>query len=191
MRKIIIFILCGLVCAAMLCACADNTSVDPSVSGDASGDNFDSVPEDMLKPVDEELLGDAMTMTINNPWKDYSTAEEAFSAVGFEMTLPEIEGYVIESYRTMSGYLLEIIYSSGQDTITIRKAIGAEDISGDYTAYTEEMEAEVADNKCVTFKGQNGSVKLCVWTCGDYSYSVSFEAPVLQEYAQNIVLAVE
>lgn len=189
MRKIIIFILCGLVCAAMLCACADNTSVDPSVSGDASGDNFDSVPEDMLKPVDEELLGDAMT--IGNPWKDYSTAEEAFSAVGFEMTLPEIEGYEITNYRAMPGYLLEIIYSSGQDTITIRKAIGTEDISGDYTAYAEEMEADVADNKCVTFKGQNGSVKVCKWVYGDYTYSLSFEEPVLQEYAQNIVLAVE
>lgn len=186
MRKIIIFILCGLISMAMLCACADNTAVDPSVSDD---DNFDSVPEDMLEPADEEVLGEAMT--IGNPWKDYSTAEEAFGAVGFEMTLPEIEGYAISNYRAMSGYLLEIIYSSGQDTITIRKAIGTEDISGDYTAYTEETEADVADNKCVTFKGENGSVKVCTWLCGDYTYSLSFEAPVLQEYAQNIVLAVE
>lgn len=185
MRKIIIFILCGLLSVAMLCACADNTA-DPSV-----GENFDSVPEEMLEPVDEELLGDAMTMTIDNPWKDYSTAEEAFGAVGFEMSLPEIFGYEITHYRAMSGYLLEIIYSSGQDTITIRKAIGSEDISGDYTAYTEEMEADVAEGKCVTFKGQNGSVKVCTWLCGDYTYSLSFEAPVLQEYAQNIVLAVE
>lgn len=183
MRKIILFILCGLLSVAMLCACADNTA-DPSVDN-----NFDSVPEEMLEPADEEILEGAMT--IGNPWKDYTTAEEAFGAVGFEMTLPKIEGYEITNYRAMSGYLLEIIYSSGQDRITIRKAIGTEDISGDYTAYTEVTEADVTDNKCVTFKGQNGSVKLCTWVYGDYTYSLSFEAPVLQEYAQNIVLAVE
>ncbi|MBQ8396205.1 MAG: hypothetical protein IJX54_04355, partial [Oscillospiraceae bacterium] len=94
MRKIILFILCGLLSVAMLCACADNTA-DPSVDN-----NFDSVPEEMLEPSDEEISEGAMT--IGNPWKDYTNADEAFSAVGFEMTLPEIEGYEISNYRAMS-----------------------------------------------------------------------------------------
>lgn len=106
---------------------------------------------------------------IANPWKTYETLEEAEAAVGFELELGEIiaDSYCAEIFRVMNGSLLEVVYSSGDDTVTVRKAAGEEDISGDYSTYEEIRIEEWADGSAA-YRGDR-SVVICR---GDFSYSL-------------------
>ena len=61
--------------------------------------------------------------------------------------------------------------------MTVRKARGSEDISGDYNQYDDIAETKVGDNT-VTIKGSGGEFSLALWVSGDYSYSVSVESGI-------------
>lgn len=79
-------------------------------------------------------------MQIANPWSGWETLAEAEEAVGFSLGLPEKigENYVAESYRTMSGELLEVNFFDGDYKVCVRKMKGEnQDISGDYTVYAQ------------------------------------------------------
>ena len=52
--------------------------------------------------------------------------------------------------------------------IRIRKASGNEDISGDYTQYTDTNIATIGELK-VTMKGENGQTNLATWTDNGYT----------------------
>lgn len=88
-----------------------------------------------------------------------------------------------KTYRVLSAdgdVMFEIIYASGEDeTARIRKAPGADDVSGDYNEYAE-TETVDAGGVSVTMKGENGLVKLAIWTNGDYSYALSVENAIGQ-----------
>lgn len=82
---------------------------------------------------------------IANPWSDWSTLDEAETAVGYALQLPETIGeYSAIRYRTMNGTakLLEIVYSDGAHEVTVRKAEGeGQDISGVYGHDVTETKA--------------------------------------------------
>ena len=127
---------------------------------------------------------DTETAQIPNPWTDYDSKDAAAQAAGFDLTVPdEISGCSEKSYRVLSAegdVMFEIIYASGEDeTARIRKAPGADDVSGDYNEYAE-TETVDAGGVSVTMKGENGLVKLAVWTNGDYSYALSVESGLSQ-----------
>ena len=121
---------------------------------------------------------------IPNPWTDYDSKDDAAQAVGFDLTVPdEISGCSEKSYRVLSAegdVMFEIIYASGEDeTARIRKAPGADDVSGDYNEYAETETVDGGGVR-VTMKGADGFVKLAVWTNGDYSYALSVESGLSQ-----------
>ena len=121
---------------------------------------------------------------IPNPWTDYDSKDDAAQAAGFDFTVPdEISGCSEKSYRVLSAegdVMFEIIYASGEDeTARIRKAPGANDASGNYNEYAETETVDVGGVR-VTMKGENGLVKLAVWTNGDYSYVLSVESGLSQ-----------
>ena len=127
---------------------------------------------------------DTENVQIPNPWTDYDSKDDAAQAAGFDLTVPdEISGCSEKSYRVLSAagdVMFEIIYASGEDeTARIRKAPGANDVSGDYNEYAE-TETVDAGGVSVTMKGENGLVKLAVWTNGDYSYVLSVESGLSQ-----------
>ena len=127
---------------------------------------------------------DTENAQIPNPWTDYDSKDDAAQAAGFDLTVPdEISGCSEKSYRVLSAagdVMFEIIYASGEDeTARIRKAPGANDVSGDYNEYAE-TETVDAGGVSVTMKGENGLVKLAVWTNGDYSYVLSVESGLSQ-----------
>ena len=87
--------------------------------------------------------------------------------------------------------MFEIIYASGEDeTARIRKAPGADDVSGDYNEYAE-TETVDAGGVSVTMKGENGLVKLAIWTNGDYSYALSVENAIGQSDMAALVANVQ
>ena len=138
-------------------------------------------PAEPEKPAHAETTEttDAENVQIPNPWTDYDAQTDAAQAAGFDLTVPdEISGCTEKSYRVLNAegdVMFEIIYASGEDEAArIRKAPGADDISGDYNEYAETETVDV-DGMRVTMKGEGGLVLLAVWTNGDYSYALSVE----------------
>ena len=77
--------------------------------------------------------------------------------------------------------MLEVIYSDKDpgeedavEAYRIRKAVGSDDISGDYNEYSETDEVSVSDNP-VALKGNDGSVFVAVWTSGAYTYAIDID----------------
>ena len=75
--------------------------------------------------------------------------------------------------------ILQVLRAGGDETARIRKAPGADDVSGDYNEYAE-TETVDAGGVSVTMKGKNGLVKLAIWTNGNYSYALSVESGLSQ-----------
>ena len=87
-----------------------------------------------------------------NPFSEFETLSAACRAAGVEIEIPEgPEGYPVTCYRAARDTgLLEIVYLDGPansedstEAYRIRKQAGEDDISGDYTEYTDLMEQEM------------------------------------------------
>lgn len=161
MKKLLIFT----ITAAMLLsltACAQ--SAKPDVSPDT--------------PAQEETVSGSTQ--IPNPWESYDTADAAANAAGFTLTAPEaISGSSAKTYQVMSSGDGEVIFAilfetgaDGERAAYIRKAPGADDISGDYNDYAETETLDV-NSRSVTMKGNDGLVNLALWTDGGYSYALN------------------
>ena len=159
MKKLLIFT----VTAAMLLSLAACTQhAKPDAQPDA--------------PAQEETVLD--NQQIPNPWTDCASKEEAAQLAGFDLTAPdEIAGTGEDAYQVMTGEdietIFEIDYASGEERAAyVRKAPGADDISGDYNNYAEVETVEENGVK-LTLKGNDGLVNLAVWTDGGYSYALN------------------
>ena len=67
----------------------------------------------------------------------------------------------------------EITYEGSSNTAWYRKTRGTEDISGDYTDYTQII-AENINGTAVTLKGNDDSIFLAIWQKDGYSSSLNF-----------------
>lgn len=108
-----------------------------------------------------------------NPWSDHDSLSQAETAVGFSLEMPETVGGVYKAtlFRTLSGQLLEVVYTDGDYKVTVRKQEGeGQDISGDYTDYRTIHET-VYDDGTVTAK-TDGTAVLMLIDHGGYSYSL-------------------
>lgn len=86
--------------------------------------------------------------------------------------------------------MIEVIYASGENEIArIRKAPGAEDISGGYNTYAEQTELTSGD-AAVTMKGADGLVQLAIWQADGYTYSVSVENGLTADAMAELVAQV-
>ena len=130
----------------------------------------------------EEML-DAASVQAINPFIDTKTLEEAQEIAGFELNVPGAEDpYTVLNYRAVEGSMLEIIYwdEKGTEGYRIRKAVGSEDISGDYNEYALEKTVTLADGTQVTLRGdEEDQWSLAVWTMTeasgekeDYSFAI-------------------
>ena len=184
MKKMIAFAL-STVMALSLASCAGQTNPGSS-SGSASGSSVER--------------GDGSGVQIPNPITEYTTMEEAAAAAGFDVTVPEtIDGYterVIQVFNANTeDAMFEVIYRDGgeesKNIIRIRKAPGAEDISGDYDQYAESSTEAVGEAE-VTMKGADGKVHLATWTKDGYTYSISVyaEAGVSSDSMAELVAGV-
>ena len=126
-----------------------------------------------------------------NPWKDYATLQEAEEAVGFFLELPQTlaDTYQAEAFRVMDGTLLEVVYCSEEDEVTLRKAAGEEDISGDYNQYETLVTEERADGSVLYRKNGDTIWGVLVFR-GEYSWSVLSETGLENETAEQFVSAV-
>jgi hypothetical protein len=156
MKKLFLIVVCA-VMAVLLAACGAQ-----SLSGDS-------------QPGEQEQAGGNLGgVQIPNPFTDCETIEEAEDLAGFDIALPGSlpEGYSRSAIRAVKDGMIEIIYTNGNDEIRIRKGMGSEDISGDYSEYGETGTEMVGGLK-VTMKGSGGKVNAASWQSGGYAFSVT------------------
>ena len=154
----------GLLCAVMvllLAACGGKTTENNEPNASASSESTEIKQENVQIP---------------NPWTECDSIEEAAENAGFAFETPkEIGDYKITSVCNLDQTMIEVVYQLTDDEekeITIRKGSGTDDISGDYTSYSESKQVKIGEYD-VTEQGDEGSVNLATWTADGYSYSVS------------------
>lgn len=111
---------------------------------------------------------------IANPWIEAKDQTDAQEQAGFSIQLPSSlpAEYGAPSFRVIPEEILEADYAgSGDATITVRKAAGSDDPSGDYNQYSDSKQVTVGTME-VTMKGNDGAVSLAVWQDGTNSYSI-------------------
>ena len=89
----------------------------------------------------------------------------------------------------MENSMIEVVCKMEDDTLTIRKGEGTEDISGDYNSYETSQEI-LSGGKTITVKGNSGIIYLAIWTVEDYSFAVRTNSGFSQEEILNIISAV-
>ena len=90
---------------------------------------------------------------------------------GFDLTLPK----AADKLEAIENEMIQAFYGEDGTDMLIRKALGSEDISGDYNEY---VQTETVDG--VTLKGADGQFSLAMWTDGDYTYSISVGSALSQ-----------
>jgi len=127
------------------------------------------------------------TAQIPNPMTEHETMAEAAEAAGFEMTVPEtVEGYGDRIIQDISGEMIQVVFLDGDDRLTLRKAEGDEDISGDYNNYPGTRSVRVGE-RSVTMRGTDSEISVATWTDGDYAFSVTSDRPVSEEEMAALV----
>ena len=123
-----------------------------------------------------------------DPFAEDKTLAEAAKAAGFELTAPVAEDAVI---RVIPEELIEVIdYAGEEETGRIRKGVGSEDVSGDYSVYAQVSTVDV-DGLTVTMKGDGGKERLAIWTCDGCTFSVSVTNGVTRNEMSALVKTVK
>ena len=111
---------------------------------------------------------------------------------GFSLEAPiEYADYNSLVIQAIADDMIEVIYFDAEKThegLRIRKAVGTDDISGDYNEYKEENIVKVGELE-VTEKGNDGNISVASWTYGTYSYSINVDEALLN--ADDIAKLVE
>ncbi len=134
------------------------------------------------------LTKNSRETAIVNPMEEVATSEEAEDITGYEITVPES---FMESRKTemfvYNGEMTEVSYlgRSGEILLTVRKAPGDEDISGDYNEYEKTTQIE-AGGTVYTLKGDSGMINLILFTRDGYSYSINCENGLTSEEALEL-----
>ena len=111
---------------------------------------------------------------IPNPFVEVKNLDEASKIAGFTLEVPETyEDYKQQVIQAIENDMIEVIYFNDTDNegLRIRKAIGTDDISGDYNEYRNVETVKVGDYD-VTEKGDEGNIFIATWTDGTYSYAI-------------------
>lgn len=132
---------------------------------------------DALLGSEDAITGDSGTISIQttpsaqlpNPFVSCTTLAEAEEQAGFSLTLPA-DCHI----SSLSVVPHTMIQANRADGLTIRKAVGSEDISGDYHPYSQSETVSVS-GKSITLKGEGQLVMVALWTADDYTYAIQSE----------------
>ena len=125
---------------------------------------------------------------IANPFVDCSNIEDAEKIAGFTFAVPEsFDGYSETYISAIDKFMLQVIYANGdEDEICLRKAVGCEDVSGDYNVYEKIEDVEVGGQN-VIIKGNGEAFNLATWVIGDHAYSLRIAQAVEKDVLCDMV----
>lgn len=111
-----------------------------------------------------------------NPWQEVESLGAAGDLAGFTLNAPGFVGYCsMDAVRVCTpedSRMIEVIYRNGDDEVRLRKAPGADDISGDYGQYDSQASVEIA-GRTVSMQGNGELVRVAAWQDGEFTYSVT------------------
>lgn len=117
---------------------------------------------------------------IPNPFVDCDTLAQAEDLAGFSLTLPA--DVKTDGISVLSGNMIQVLCEDG---LSIHKALGDEDISGDYNSYPQ-VETVTVEGHAVTLKGTGDQVTVAVWTADGYTYAVHSETGLSRDAALSL-----
>jgi hypothetical protein len=113
---------------------------------------------------------------------EYSSLSELSEAIGFSVKEVQNVPFEVEKvqYNAYWKELGEIQYIGENNTLTIRVSAFNEDISGDYSVYSDTKNITISGHS-VTIKGDDNKYSLAVWESDGISYSMNFEQSVPEQ----------
>lgn len=177
----------------------DDTSLMPN-DGNIPEDN----PDDMLQsrppaaenndPSYDELEQappDGGGSMGGNPFEELSIADIE-KKLGYKIKTPSYmpDGYTVDETALMFDTMVQITYTSKEDTIYYRTEKCSEDISGDYNVY-QDVKTEDIGGREVTVKGDGTSANTAVWQDEEEAYSVYSQNGIAKEEIKKIVEGVK
>ena len=115
--------------------------------------------------------------TLANPWQECASMSQAESLAGFSFAISDSalpEGYGPEAayIQVIAGAMLEVDYTGGRGgSVCLRKAVGTDDVSGDYNSYDLTQTSRIAGQD-VTLRGAENAWYVATWTRDGYSFAV-------------------
>lgn len=120
--------------------------------------------------------------------EEYTSAEELSETIGFPVE--DIDGYPYVGneihYENLFNEIAQISVLGDHGQICFRKAVGTDDISGDYNDYSVIKEVTL-EGVVITLKGNDDLFSLAVWQHAGYTYSMSIEPPAPVEVMTALV----
>lgn len=167
MKKLLAILLCVLTAASLTACGSKKTAASSSAAGSSAAEQ------------------------IANPFVECATMQEAAKIAGFEMTVPEtVEGFADPAIEAVKEDMIQVSFAKGDDELLLRKALGTDDVSGDYNTYAETNTLTVGD-LTVTAKGSDGVVHVATWTSGDYTFAIDASgAGISEDLVSSLVQSV-
>lgn len=179
-------LLAGIIAGVMTLSMAGSVSAAVIDGGDMQNPyeiEYDRYGNATMTSYDEENMV--------NPVVEYKTVKEAARKAGFILKITSgIKGYKQTEVSLIDKKIFQICYrqkkGKNRNEITIRKAKGKGDISGDYNTWAMTATASV-NGKKVKMKGNKKAVSVATWRSGRYTYSVTFSRPVRLKTMTSLV----
>lgn len=115
--------------------------------------------------------------TLANPWQECASMPQAESLAGFsfaigDSALPEGYGPEAAYIQVIEGGMIEADYTGEHGgSVCLRKAVGADDVSGDYNSYDLTQTSRIAGQD-VNLRGTENAWHVVTWTRDGYSFAV-------------------
>ncbi len=115
--------------------------------------------------------------TLANPWQECASMPQAESLAGFsfaigDSALPEGYGPEAAYIQVIAGAMIEVDYTGEHGgSVCLRKAVGTDDVSGDYNSYDLTQTSRIAGQD-VTLRGAENAWYVVTWTRDGYSFAV-------------------
>lgn len=130
--------------------------------------------------------------TLANPWQECANMAQAESLAGFSFAisgsaLPEGCGPEAACIQVIAGVMLEVDYNGERGgSVCLRKAVGTDDVSGDYNSYDLTQTSCIAGQD-VTLRGAEGAWYVATWTRDGYSFAVVATSALTTSQVETLV----
>ena len=130
--------------------------------------------------------------TLANPWQECASMAQAESLAGFsfaigDSALPEGYGPEAAYIQVIAGSMIEVDYDGERGgSLCLRKAVGTDDVSGDYNSYDLTQTSRIAGQD-VTMRGAENAWYVVTWTRDGYSFAVVSTSALTTSQVETIV----
>ena len=130
--------------------------------------------------------------TLANPWQECASMAQAESLAGFsfaigDSALPEGCGPEAAYIQVIAGAMLEVDYTGERGgSVCLRKAVGTDDVSGDYNNYDLTQTSRIAGQD-VTLRGAENAWYVATWARDGYSFAVVSTSALTTSQVETLV----